>query len=86
MTEGELKYTDRQLGLLRGTVEPDSNEEWNYIQDHANDMLPDETSARKPLVSVTADDLARSEQFDHGSTEVAHQSAAMDKRQDEKEH
>lgn len=46
MTE-EAKYTERQIGLITGEVQPESNDEWNYIQDHANDILP------KPVKKVS---------------------------------
>ncbi len=40
MAERKPEYTERQLALLRGEIEPESNNDWNYVQDHANDLLP----------------------------------------------
>jgi len=34
------QYSQRQLELIRGEVLPESKEEWEYVQDHASDILP----------------------------------------------
>lgn len=45
MTELGPTHTDRQLALLRCEVEPESGEEWKYVQDHASDVLPQKRSS-----------------------------------------
>jgi uncharacterized protein YifE (UPF0438 family) len=41
-------YTERQLDLLRGKVQPETDEEYSYVQDHANDVLPETEKESEP--------------------------------------
>ena len=40
MAELGSKYSERQIALIKGETPPATNEEWQYTQDHANDILP----------------------------------------------
>lgn len=82
MTEGAPKYTDRQLKILRREIEPETNEEYEYLQDHNADILPPDVKDRKPIYSITGDDLERSRQHDRGSTPRAHWSESVDEKED----
>lgn len=33
-------YTDRQRAIIERKIEPETQDEWNYLQDHGNDLLP----------------------------------------------
>jgi len=41
MAEVDTIHTPRQTGLIKGDVQPDTNEEWSYVQEHASDILPE---------------------------------------------
>lgn len=84
MTESvEPKYSNRQLALLRGEVKPADNNEWNYVQEHANDLLPINPKDRsKPIFSVTGDDLARSRAQDRAGTHAGYIGEALDRKED----
>jgi hypothetical protein len=34
------EFTEHQINLLLGNVQPKNNKEWSFIQDHANDVIP----------------------------------------------
>lgn len=40
MSETASKYTERQRGIIERTLEPENQDEWKYLQDHGNDILP----------------------------------------------
>jgi hypothetical protein len=40
MSEVDTTHTPRQIALIKGEVQPDTSEEWSYIQEHASDILP----------------------------------------------
>ncbi|MCX6703907.1 MAG: hypothetical protein NTZ07_00465 [Candidatus Woesebacteria bacterium] len=40
MSEVDTTHTPRQIALIKGEVQPDTSEEWSYIQEHASDVLP----------------------------------------------
>lgn len=33
-------YTDRQRAIIERTIEPETQDEWRYLQDHGSDLLP----------------------------------------------
>lgn len=33
-------YTDRQRAIIERTIEPETQDEWKYLQDHGSDLLP----------------------------------------------
>ena len=73
------QYTERQLLLLKGEVEPKDDEEWKYLHEHANDVLPKDQKTFRPF-SITGEDLERSRQFDKGSTQAGHIGEALDRK------
>lgn len=80
MTEtasGALRHTERQIALINGDIEPETNEEWAYIQKHANDLLPKDPK-RTELYNITGDDLDKSFHNDRGSTQAGHIGEALD--------
>lgn len=34
-------YTDRQRAIIEGKIEPETQDEWKYLQDHGSDLLPE---------------------------------------------
>lgn len=48
MTESEI--SPHQINLLLGKIKPASNEEWEYIQAHANDVILEDPNQPKPTV------------------------------------
>jgi hypothetical protein len=80
MTETGPQYSERQLALLRGEVEPADNKEWSYLQDHASDVLPFDVKSRKPMFPITGDDMDRSKVFDRGNTQAGHIGEAGDSK------
>lgn len=51
MTEEDSKYTERQIALVEGKIQPASNEEWSYVQEHANGVLPEKAEATETAVT-----------------------------------
>jgi hypothetical protein len=39
MAEVDATHTLRQAALIKGEVQPDTNEEWSYVQEHTSDIL-----------------------------------------------
>lgn len=72
------QYTARQLSLLRGEIDPENNDEWEYIQEHANDVLPTDQKTVRPF-SITGADLDRSFQTDRGNTHAGHIGEELEK-------
>ena len=74
------KYTERQLAILNLQVEPANQDEWNYLQDHANDILPKPAEPTK-LFSVTGADLDRNFKRGGASTHAGHSGDALNTKE-----
>lgn len=72
MTELGPKYTQRQLDLLKGIVKPTSDEEVQYMDNHANDILPKEEKEFRPYGNLTGADLDKSKARGGPSTFAGH--------------
>lgn len=48
MEKAGQTYTERQRAIIEGKIEPETQDEWKYLQDHGNDLLP----KVKPKVSA----------------------------------
>lgn len=48
-------YSERQWDLLRHKVQPDTNEEWIWVQDHADEQLPEEAVPKSNKIAGPED-------------------------------
>jgi len=77
-------YTERQIALIKGEVDPANDEEMAYADKHASDQLPLEgKSKRKPLFSVTGDDLAENDQRFKKTSFADHYEKAREEKEEE---
>lgn len=53
MSEFENKFNERQIGLLKGTIQPETSEEWDWIQKHASAILSEESDKNRVYEATT---------------------------------
>ena len=68
----ETPFTDRQIGLITGKIEPANNDEWAFIQEHASTQLPKPVKTVSQFGHLTGADLDRSRNQDKGGTQAGH--------------
>lgn len=43
------EFTERERGLILGTLEPTTFDEWVWVQNHANEVIPSPPPLRKSM-------------------------------------
>lgn len=72
------KYTERQIALIKGEAEPVSNKEWEYLQEHGSDLLPEDDQKKTGPFSISGKDLDESFRNDRGNTQAGRIGEALD--------